>query len=166
MRLDLDVKYVRDQITALLLANPELADDEVLREDMIIGETITDEFIAKILRNIGATRALMNGTSEYVRELKDRIERLERRELALRSLIQNVLTSADLQKIELPEGTVSLRYSPPKVIIVDEQELPQEFWRIRKEPDKQRIGTALKAREHVPGACLSNSEVSLMIRVS
>lgn len=165
MNIPLSAKYVTDEITSLLLAWPELADDEVLREDMITGSTSVDVFLAAILRKIGSTQALVTGTAEYVRELRERIERLERRENALRSFIQKILVHANLKKLELAEGTVSLRQNPPKVIITNEQELPEDFWRVRREPDKQRIAAALKAHEDVPGAVLSNPETSLMIRV-
>ena len=67
--------------------------------------------------------------------------------------------------MELAEGTVSLRNGPPKVIITNESEIPVDFWRVRREPDKSKIGAALKAHEFVPGAVLSNPEMSLTIRV-
>ena len=73
MRLDLDTKYVRDQITALLLANPELTEDEVLREDMIEGTTTTFEFLSKIVRMIGDNTTLADApTCDYIAELQAR----------------------------------------------------------------------------------------------
>ena len=80
----LDVKYIQDQITALLLAHPELVEDEVLRADSIEGQTGTFEFLSRIVRLIGSTQAIISGTAEYIGELQERKARLERREQALR----------------------------------------------------------------------------------
>jgi hypothetical protein len=43
--------------------------------------------------------------------------------------------------------------------------LPEEYWRIKKEPDKIRIKDALVAAAVVPGAELSNSPDTLAIRI-
>ena len=161
----LDAKVVQDEITALLLAYPELLEDEVLREDMIEGQTGTFEFLSSIVRKIGSTKALAGGTADYIGELQERKARLERREQALRSLIGKIMNTAELRKAELPEATISISAGRPKVVIVNEQEIPKNFLRIKTEPDKIRIGTALAAHEHVPGCCLSNAESVLRILV-
>ena len=144
MRLDLDVKYVRDQITALLLANPELADDEVLREDMIEGTTTTFEFLSKIVRMIGDNKTLADATYDYIAELQARRDRFTRRNDALRSFVFKIMTSADLQKVQLSEGTLSIRAGRPKVIITDESLLQDHYCRIKRVPDKSAIATALR----------------------
>lgn len=159
----LDLKYVRNEIAVLLAAHPELAEDEVLRADSIEGETSAFEFLSRLVRKIGATQALAGGTAEYIGELQERKARLERREMALRSLIFKVMNTADIKKAELPEATLSVRSGTPKVVLTNEKELPPEFVRIKKEPDKQRIKAALVAGEHVPGAALSNAEPTLAI---
>ena len=162
---NLDAKAVQGEITALLLSYPELSDDEVLREDMIEGQTSTFEFLSGIVRKIGSTKALAGGTADYIGELQERKARLERREHALRSLISKVMNTAELRKAELPEATISISAGRPKVVIVNEQEIPKDFLRIKTEPDKTRIGAALAAHEHVPGCALSNAEPVLRILV-
>jgi hypothetical protein len=161
----LDTKTVQDEITALLLAYPELEEDEVLRADTIEGQTGTFEFLSGIVRKIGSTRALADGTDDYIRELKERVARLDRREHALRSLINKVMNTAELRKAELAEATISISAGRPKVVIVNEQEIPRDFLRIKTEPDKTKIGAALSAHEHVPGCALSNAEPVLRILV-
>lgn len=156
-------KQIRDEITALLLAWPELAEDEILRADMIEAETDMFSFLSVVVRRIGDTKTLAAATAEYIAELRQRIERLERREYGLRSLIAKVMTTADLRKVELPEATLSLRQGPPKVIITNENEIPAEFFRVKREPVKSLIRAALAAHEHVPGAVLSNPETVLAI---
>jgi hypothetical protein len=161
----LDFKAVADAITLLLRDNPELDDDEVLRTDMIEGQTNAFEFLSSIVRKIGATQAIAAGTAEYIGELRERQARLERREYALRGLIAKILHFADIKKAELPEATLSIRAGVPKVIIINEHELPKEFLRIKTEPDKTKIRAALMVHENVPGAALSNSEPTLAIHV-
>jgi len=164
MRLDL--KYVQDEITALLLGHPELVEDEVLLANSIEGETKAFEFLSRIVRLIGSTQAIISGTADYIGELQERKARLERREHALRTLIFKVMQTAELTKAELPEATLSIRQGGPKVVIVNEREIPDEYMRVRKEPDKTRIKAALSAHEHVNGCVLSNAEPTLAIRTT
>lgn len=164
-RIALNSKYVQDEITALLLAYPELDQDEVLRADMLEGSTHLDEFLSNVLRKIGATQAIIEGTKAYVVEIQERKSRMERREYALRSLIHKVMDTAGLRKRELAEATVSIRAGQPKVIVIEEGLIPDEFMRIRKEPDKTRIKAAITACERVPGCELSNADDTLAIYV-
>ena len=161
---NLELKYIQDEITALLLAHPELDEDQVLREDMIEGSTAAFEFLSQITRKIGATQAIASGTADYIGELQERKQRLERREYALRALIFKVMNTAEIKKAELPEATLSIRGGVPKVVIINEHEIPSEFMRIKREPDKSLIKAALIAGNTMPGAALSNSEPVLSIR--
>jgi Gp157 protein len=130
--MQLDLKYIQDEITALLLAHPELEEDEVLRADSIEGETGAFEFLSRIVRLIGAAQAIASGTAGYIAELQERKARLERREMALRKLIFKVMNAAALKKAELPECTLSIRAGIPKVVIVNEHEIPDDFMRAQK----------------------------------
>jgi hypothetical protein len=162
---NLDLHYVQQEIAQLLVCHPELDEDEVLRTDSIEGQTTAFEFLAKIVRLIGSTQAIAGGTAEYVAELQERKARMERREQALRSLIFKVMNAADLRKIELPEATLSVRAGQPKVVIVNEREIPSEFMRVTTAPDKTKIKAAMVAGEHVNGTALTNAEPTLAIRV-
>lgn len=162
----LTAKSVQDEITALLLQFPELDEDEILRSDMIEGETQAFAFLSQIVRKIGSNKAMIEGTNAYVGELQERVARLDRRDHALRVLIQKIMNAADIRKAELPEATVSIRAGTPKVVIVNEHEIPRDFLRVKTEPDKTRIKAALQAHEHVPGCVLSNAEPTLAIRVT
>jgi hypothetical protein len=160
----LDLKYIQQEIAALILLHPELEEDDILRADSIEGETRAFEFLARIVRKIGATRALADGTAEYIGQLQERKARFERREQALRAFCFKVMNTADLKKVELSEATLSIRAGQPKVVIINEHEIPDAFMRIKKEPDKTKIKTALQANEYVAGTALSNSEPALTIR--
>lgn len=161
----LDPQIIQQQIAGLLIEYPELAEDDILRADMIEGETQAIEFLAEIVRRIEDTASLRDGVSERIRELTDRKSRFERRVEALRSMAFKVMNTADLQKVELPTATLSIRNGAPQVVIHDSTSLPADCLRIKTEPDKTAIKEKLKAGGAVPGAYLSNSEPTLSIRV-
>jgi Siphovirus Gp157 len=161
----LGAKIVQSMITELLTAYPDLKDDEVLRADTIEGETIAFEFIGRLVRLVGDTQAMQAGIHAYRVELAERQERYERRELALRALMFKVMQTADLQRAELPEATVTVRAGTPKVVIVDEELIPKHLQRVKVEPDKTKIKAALQANQDVPGAVLSNAEPTIAIRI-
>jgi len=163
--MNLDIRNVQQEITALLVSFPELEEDEVLRADSIEGQTTAFEFLSRIVRLIGSTRAIANGTADYIGELQERKARLERHEMGLRSLIMKVMNTADLKKAVLAEATLSIRAGTPHLIIVNEHEIPAEFMRVKREPDKLAIKAALTNGGHVLGTVLSNSEPVLNLRV-
>jgi hypothetical protein len=156
---------VRNEITALLLAWPELADDEVLREDMIEGSTAAPEFLSELLRKVAATDVLLTGTREYRREIDERVQRLKRRKEAFRQLIKKVMELAGTKRMERVEGTVTIKNGVPHTIITDLASIPVDFIRVVREPDLTKIKAAIKAGEFVPGAELSNAEPTLQIRI-
>jgi hypothetical protein len=161
----LDVQIIQDQIKQLLFTQPELelAEDEILRADMIEGETDAFEFLGKLVRLVGDAKTLELGIETYIAELRARKDRFERRQMTLRMLIFKVMEIAQLTKAELPEATLSVRQAPRKVIIVDEMEIPDEYLRIVSAPDKLKIKEALVNNQDVPGAMLSNAEPVLAI---
>jgi hypothetical protein len=162
MRFDLPT--VQRQISQLILQYPELGEDEVLRADMLEGETDAFSFLSHCVRWIGEDTALCEGTSGYIKTLQERRTRIERRIDAFRSLAFSVMQAAELQKAELPEATLSVRNGSPKVVIIDEAELPDCAIEIKRIPDKTKIKELLKAGETVIGAALSNAEPTLAVR--
>lgn len=162
-RLNLEV--VQQQITGLLLEFPELAEDEVLRRDMVEAETMTLEFLDQVIRRIEDTKALEEGTATRIKELQERKARFERRIEGLRALCFKVMNHADIKKAELSMATLSIRNGAPQVVVHDEASLPADCIKIVTSPDKAKITDKLKAGDAVPGAYLSNAEPSLSIRV-
>jgi hypothetical protein len=64
-------------------------------------------------------------------------------------------------------ATLTRKPVPPKVQILDEAAIPSQFWK-RADPalDKKAIGDALKAKQDVPGATLSNGGETISLRWS
>lgn len=161
----LDPAIVRQQIDNLLLAHPELAEDEILRADMIEGETEAFELLDQILHRMNEAAILAGGTATVVADLDARLKRYERRQAALRELAFKIMQAADLKKAERPAATLSVRAGTAKVVITDETAIPEDLQRVKREPDKARIKDLLADGFSVPGATLSNGEPTLSIRV-
>ncbi len=158
-------QMIEQEIANLVLHYPELAEDEQLRADMVEGETEAFEFLSQVVRSIGENKALAAGTAEYAKELIERKARIERRVEAFRALAFSVMQKADLRKAELPEATLSVRAGTQRVVITEEERLPDTCIKIVRSPDKTAIKDKLLLGEDVPGAFLSNAEPSLSIRV-
>lgn len=161
-----DADGLRLEIERLLWGFPELADDEILRADMLDGSTNISEVLTTLVRGIEDAKALKSGTQERLEELKSRGERFALRIDFLRALIQKILDAADLRKIELAEATLALRNNPPQIVgspIADQ--LPDDLCRIKREPDKTKIKQALLDGRDVPGCVLGNAPPSVMVKI-
>lgn len=133
---------------------------------MIEGETNAFDLLTDIVRRIEDAKALQDGTSERLEELKARKDRFGRRIDGLRNLAFKIMESAELAKAELPEATLSLRAGQPQLVgEANADELPDNLCKISRAPDRTKIKDALKAGQTVPGFDLSNSPPSLSIRV-
>jgi hypothetical protein len=160
-----NVDELRNHIEALLREYPDLADDELLRADMLSGETNIEEVLTELFRTGNRSAKMVEVQTKELADLKTRRSRFERRVEFLRELMLRVLQSANLKKIELPLVTLSQRNPPPQVIgEVDADALPDDLVRIIREPNKTAIREALLEGREVPGLVLSNSPPALTVR--
>ena len=161
----LDPAIIKQQVDNLIVSYPDLVEDDVLRADMIEGSTDLIEFLRRMERRRQEACTLAEAVAANIDALRARMARFEQRDQAIRNLMFKMLQLAQLKKLELPEATLSVRIGVPKVIITDEAALPDEFCRIKREPDKPKIKDALSNFDAVPGATLSNAEDTIAIRV-
>jgi len=161
--MNLEAAHLQQQITSLLLDYPDLADDEVLRADMIEGSTELVDFLRRLERDRQETSAHATALDENIKSLKLRKYRMERREEAMRALALKLLFVADQNKLTLPEATYSVRTIPPSVLITDEDALPDCACTFVRKPNKTVIKEMLEVAP-VPGATMSNGGKTLSIR--
>lgn len=166
MRPDIDVQWIERIMGRLIEEHPELADDEVLRADTLVGCTDADQVLRKLVLELITASAMAEGVTEVIGKLKDRQERFERRQEAIRSLMQRVMDAAQISKLQLPEATLSMRPGVQRVVITDERSIPDRFLITTTNISKAMIKDALKDGETVPGASLSNAEPTLSVRLS
>jgi Siphovirus Gp157 len=160
----LDPAIISRSIANLLLQNPELAEDEVLRADMIEGETDAFALLTDIVRRIEDAKALEVGTAGRLAELKTRKERFGRRIDGLRTLAFKIMEACELSKLEMAEATLSLRNVAPSVVIVDEESLPDIACKFERKPDKAKIKELLMTGP-VSGASMGNGSKAISIRI-
>lgn len=151
------------EIIKLLNEHPELAEDDVLRADMIEGETDANEILRKIEAERQNSLCMAGATATRIAELELRQQRFEKREKAMRDLAFKIMQAADLRKIELPEATYSVRNVAPKVMITNEDALPDAACTLIRKPVMKAIKELLE-RGPIPGATMSNGAETLSIR--
>jgi hypothetical protein len=140
-------------------------DDPELTLDSIEGETDFLSILDQIMSGIADDEMMVEGIKSRQAELNERKERLSFRIEKRRKLVENALLMADLQKIERPEYTLSIRKGQQQLNVYDEGSIPQDYY---KQPpptlDRMLVRTALKDGFDVPGASLTNGQPSLSVR--
>lgn len=161
-----DVNMLRAEIESLIRQYPEIAEDEVLRADMLDGETSLHDVLIHLVNEGEDAKALREAMKARQDDLKARAQRFDRRVEFTRALMMVVLEAAKLRKIELPEATVFLRNNAPQVVgEVIPETLPDDLVKIERKPDRAKIKDALKAGRELPGLALSNCPPSVIVTV-
>lgn len=155
---------VAAQVANLLAAYPELAEDDTLLLDMIEAETDLLKVVSKLVRLRQEKRAAVEGLAGYMTDLSERKARITRGADGVTSLIKKLMDGAGIEKLVLPEATVSITKARESVTVFDANSLPQGYFLTVREPDKDAIGKSLRRGEDVPGAALSFGEAGLTIR--
>jgi hypothetical protein len=166
MKKMVDARFVdqaRRDLASLLSLHPELEEDDVLRQDMIEAETGAIELIDKLILAEREAKLLIDRVGDIIDYYQQRRERFGGRRIALRKYIMQIMEAANLRKVERPAATVSIAAGRQKVVITDDNALPEDCVRIKREPDKIRIASHLHRGDYIPGATLSNPEPMLRI---
>lgn len=162
--LQVDIAAFKAHVHDLLATYPELAEDEDLRADMFEAETDLHPLIERLVKMKLDADTMASAIKARKQDIADRQARYERKADAAKALIKSVMLAADLDKVTLPDATVSVISARAIVEITDEAALPQGFVEIKRVPKKTEIKKALEAGEAVPGAALGLSEEGLMVR--
>jgi hypothetical protein len=158
MRVDL----TRIQVETVVRHMRDLFDeDEQLRLDTLEGETDLFELARKLLNDIEADEGDKLVLTEQMDTRKVRRDRCDARIKARREAISALMECAGLDKLPLPEATLSLRTMQPKLVVVDPDALPDELCTFTRKPNLTAIRDA---EETPPGCALDNGGVSLTIR--
>lgn len=162
--LQVDIAAFKVQWADLLATYPELAEDDELRADVLEGETDLHDLVKRLLKIRIDAVAMAEAIKAIKQDNADRQARYERKAAGAAALLKSLLLAADVDKVTLPEATVSITKPRTTVEITDENALPQGFVEIRRVPKKSEIKKALEAGEEIPGAALGLSEEGLMVR--
>ena len=69
------------------------------------------------------------GSQVRIGELQDRLKNFETRFAAKKGLICKVMERADIKKIKEPDFTASLRPKNPALVVMNEADIPEDYWR-------------------------------------
>jgi hypothetical protein len=162
-RLMLETNAVK-LLRSLLL---EITDDEDATRDTIEGETNIQDAIRGALKDMREDQMLLNGLETTIEELVARFNRLNARQDRRREAIQKAMELAEQEKLTFPEATLSLRKSPDKIVVIEEDKIPTEYFDPQPPKlNKSRLAEALKSGKSVTGAVKSNGGRNLSIRRS
>jgi hypothetical protein len=153
-------QWVRDRIKTEF---PDIDEDTLA--DTTEGLTTLPELLAALVRahlddvdRAAALRARIDA-------MQQRLKRIEHRAEKKRQLVLTAMEQASLSKLVQPDFTVSLRPTPPALIIADENEIPAEYWRPQPAKlDRSGLLTALRSGAMISGAMLGNGSVTISLR--
>ena len=125
---------------------------------------ITDEQLAALSEITLARDEKIDNIACYIKSLKAEAEALKAEKQALAERQSQKERHAERwrdwlamimngEKFESPRSKISWRKST-SVNVFDDREVPEEYWKIKREVSKSDISAALKAGTHVPGAVL------------
>jgi Siphovirus Gp157 len=151
-------RVMREQIAALAEG------DEDFIRDTLEGETDLETLIRAMLAGVGEDEAMADGLKAYAEQLSARRDRLAQRAKLRRTLICSAMEIAGRRSIETDVGTVTLSDVKPKAVVTDEAAIPSKFFKVPPPVlDMPALNTALRDKEDVPGAHLSNGGTTIRI---
>ncbi len=153
-------QHLRERLEA---AFPD-ADEETLR-DTLEGITNLTEMLAEVLRSCLEDQSLASALRARMSDMQERCSRFEERARKKRDLVTSVMEEADLKKLMEPDFTVSLRPSRPPLMIIDEEAIPGDVWKLQPAKlDRQGLISALGNGRDIPGAVLGNPPMTISVR--
>lgn len=166
-----DVRTLRihGEAAQALLANIRdvIGDDEEMALVAVEGETCLIEAIGAAVNRIAELNAHCEALETQAKALSERRSRFESQAASIKAAVFVAMGQAELRKLELPQATLSVRAVPPKAEVLDEAAIPPKFWKAQDPKlDRKALLDALKAKEFVPGATLSNGGETLAIKGS
>lgn len=160
-KLNLEMQAARELIETLR----EHADDKELIADTIEGETGLVEAIASAVGSMLEDEVLIEGLKPVIAELSARLKRITDRHAMKRAAIEQAMTIAECESLELPTITASLKKLPRGLEIIDESAIPAAYWKAQDPKlDKRTLLSALKEGATIPGAQLDNGGIALQMR--
>lgn len=156
-----DLTLIQVEAVRRMLSDAGMDDDERLILDTLEGETDLFELCRRLLNGIEADDGDATALKEQIEARRSRADRCKHRIEARRDALRALMECAGVDKLPLPEATLTLRKVPPKAIVTNDSELPDEFCTFIRKPNMVKIK---EANTLPPGVSLDNGGVSLTVR--
>ena len=139
--------------------------DEETLADTVEGLTNLNEMLGAVVRSHLDDMAIVDALKSRVADMQDRLSRIGKRAEKKREIVTSVMEQAELKKLAEADFTVSLRASSAPLVVTEEGDVPEPFWKPQA-PKLDRLGliAALKSGAQVPGAVLGNPRMAIAIR--
>lgn len=158
-----DANNLAREIELLMEAHPDLAEDDILRADMLEGETDLHRVLDRLVGYEREAATMAAAIAARVSDLQARAARHVKMKDAMRGLMLKLMKAASLPKLTLPEATISVRKGGTSVE-VDDVDLPPEYTRAVVTADKTKIGALLKSGTEFEWARLVTGPATLAVK--
>ena len=147
-----------------LLTEYPLLDEETV-SDSLEGITDLNEIIAAVIRSALVDEALRVGLRSRLDEMRQRLTRLELRCEKKREMALEAMSQVGLRKLEQPDFTASVRAGLPTLVVVNEGDIPPDYW-VPQAPklDRHALLAKIKRGHDIPGVQLGNAKPILTVR--
>lgn len=144
-----------------------VGDDDEMIATAVEGETDVHEALWSAMKRLAELEMMADAIDDMLANLSGRKARFQRQHENIRQAIIVAMEAANLTRVENGLGTMSLKATPAKVEIVDETAIPSRFWKSKDpELDKRALLAALKGKDDIPGAVLSNGGQTIQVKFS
>ena len=150
---------------SLVAEYPELALDNDALADTLDGIHGGPDAVVSLARRSKEDEAAAAGIQTLIDQYTSRKNRLIKRAEAERQAAFDLMQEMGLTKIERPEMTLNVQSGQRRVLVTDNHSLPDAYVEIVRQPNRAKIGEALKNGMDVPGATLANANQHLTVRI-
>lgn len=140
------------------------SDDDTLAE-LMATETDVYTLLHAVIRAAMEAGAMVDMSKARLEDLQIRRKRYEARRDTLRGVAFAVMDALDEKKVEAADFTASIGKARAGLIVTDETEIPDEYWKIERKLDRAKLSDdVLKQGAIIPGATSGNGLPSLTLR--
>jgi hypothetical protein len=122
--------------------------------------------IQGLIRSSLEDEVLIVALRHRVEDMQARLSRLKDRFERKREFASWAMSNAEITKMQTEDFTLSLRQGPPRLDVVDQEKLPDEYFIPQPQKlDRSGLTAALKRGDVIPGAVLVEGELHVAVRV-
>lgn len=146
-----------------LMHEYELLPEDQCLIDTLDGLTDLKDHIAALVRDSVRTKAMASALKIIIEDNMTRMQRFGDKSERLRALALYAMKEANIPKVDAPDYTISNTEGQRRVIVNDEDAVPDEFCKIERTPLKLKIAEELKSGRFVGYAIWSTPERVLKV---